>query len=150
MLYVCEQWAWRVSMQMNICLSHMRMPKILPFSECVFYFVFICLEKTTDGKDRMIMYTFSWICYCRTYVDRRMGTLPFFILAIVTGLTVASHEENNTNSFDIRITLARIPKIQTYYVCQQFQVSTSKKEWERAWAGADPGFLERGFVCIKV
>ena len=21
---------------------------------------------------------------------------------------------------------------------------------ERLWAGADPGFLERGFICIKV
>ena len=60
-----------------------------------------------------------------------MGTLPFIVLAIVTGLTVASHEENDTNNFDIRITLARIPKTQTYYVCQQFKVSTSKRERER-------------------
>ena len=57
-----------------------------------------------------------------------MGALPFIVLAIVTGLAVASHKENDTSSFDIRITLARIPKTQTYYVCQQFQVSTSKRE----------------------
>ena len=29
---------------------------------------------------------------------------------------------NGTDYFDIRITLARIPKVETYYVCQQFKV----------------------------
>lgn len=44
------------------------------------------------------------------------------LLSVVVLDAITVNGNNKTSSFDIRITLARIPKVNTYYVCQQFKV----------------------------
>ena len=87
--------------------------------------VIISALRDKEGHYR-VMIIFSSFQNVTSAQLTEMRKLSYIVLSLlsVTGLCVDNgHGETGTNYFDIRINLARIPKTQTYYVCQQFQVN---------------------------